>query len=56
MKAQFKGADRSGAPLAVIIGSDELANSSATVRDLRTGVQESVARADVLNAIVKRLA
>ena len=56
MKAQFKGADRSGAPLAVIIGSDELANRSATVRDLRTGVQDSVTRADVLNAIVKRLA
>ena len=35
MKAQMKGADRSGAALAVIIGDDELAAGTATVRDLR---------------------
>ena len=56
MKAQFKGADRSGAPLAVIIGSDELADGTATLRDLRTGTQEPIARADILAAVNKRLA
>lgn len=34
MKAQFKAADRSGAPFAVIVGDDELASASATIRPL----------------------
>ena len=35
MKAQFKAADRSGAPLALLIGADELAAGSVTIRALR---------------------
>ncbi len=35
MKAQMKLADRSGAPLAVIIGEEEVASDEVTVRDLR---------------------
>ena len=34
-KAQFKRADRSGAPLAVVLGEDELDNRVATVKHLR---------------------
>jgi len=36
MKAQFKAADRSGAALALVVGDDELASNSVTVRPLRT--------------------
>ena len=34
-KAQFKRADRSGAPLALVLGEGELANEVATVKHLR---------------------
>ena len=34
-KAQFKRADRSGAPLAIVLGEDELANRVATIKHLR---------------------
>lgn len=43
MKAAMKGADRSGARFAIIIGEDELAADSATVKDLDSGQQDSVA-------------
>jgi histidyl-tRNA synthetase len=39
MKAQLKVADRSGAPIAVIIGPTELASGTVVVRDLRAGTQ-----------------
>ncbi len=35
MKSQFKAADRSGAPVALLIGNDELASGSVTIRALR---------------------
>lgn len=37
MKAQMKYADRRGAPAAVIVGDDELAAGTATVKDLDAG-------------------
>jgi histidyl-tRNA synthetase len=40
--AQFKKADRAGARAAVIVGDDELANSSVKVRDLVTRVQDTL--------------
>jgi len=43
MKAAMKGADRSGARFAIIIGEDERAADSATVKDLDSGQQDSVA-------------
>jgi len=43
MKAAMKGADRSGARFAVIVGDDELAANTASVKDLDTGEQASVA-------------
>jgi histidyl-tRNA synthetase len=46
MKAQMKAADRSGAMLVLIIGEDELAAGTVTVRDLRgEGGQQQVERA-----------
>ncbi|MDE2803815.1 MAG: histidine--tRNA ligase [Gemmatimonadota bacterium] len=38
---QLKAANRAGAAYAVIIGPDEAASASATVRDLKTGVQDT---------------
>ena len=55
MKSQFKQADRSGARLAVVVGEREAANNTATLRDLRTGDQEVVPRADLLDHVRKRL-
>lgn len=55
MKAQFKAADRSGARVAVIVGDDEVAAGTATVKDLATGDQAPVVRADLLSALRKQL-
>jgi len=38
---QLRAADRAGARRALIIGPDEAASGSATVRDLRTGSQKT---------------
>jgi histidyl-tRNA synthetase len=42
MKAQMKAASRSGARFAVIVGEDERAAGTATVRDLEAGEQSTV--------------
>jgi histidyl-tRNA synthetase len=41
----MKWANRIGACLAVILGSDEIARGVATVRDMDTGAQEEVPQA-----------
>jgi histidyl-tRNA synthetase len=48
---QFKLADRKGIPLALVIGPDELARGEVVVRDMRTGQQQSVARAEVVQKL-----
>jgi histidyl-tRNA synthetase len=55
MKSQMKAADRSRAAVAVIIGSNELAEGTAVLRPLRTGEhqQTAVGRADLIDAIKK---
>jgi len=55
MKSQFKSADRSGARLALVVGDNELAASTVTLRDLRGGEQETVDRADILEYVQERL-
>ena len=63
MKSQMKTADRSGAQVAVIIGSDELAAGTAVVRPLRSTDQRAekhvdqhvVARQDLLESVQKVL-
>ncbi|MEZ5139041.1 MAG: histidine--tRNA ligase [Acidimicrobiales bacterium] len=50
MRAQMKAADRSGASHAVIVGDQELADGTATVRPLRVGFgdqQDAVGRDDL---------
>jgi histidyl-tRNA synthetase len=52
MKAQMKAADRSGARLAVIVGSDELAAGTVTLRPMRTGGDQiTVGRDGVVDAV-----
>ncbi|KAA9132027.1 histidine--tRNA ligase [Marinihelvus fidelis] len=47
-KAQFKRADRSGAPLALVLGDDEVAAGQVTVKHLREDLpQETVSLADL---------
>ncbi|MFI3266521.1 MAG: histidine--tRNA ligase [Rikenellaceae bacterium] len=43
IKKQMDYANRLNIPYVVIIGSDELANSTATVKDMNSGTQQSVA-------------
>lgn len=57
MKAQMKAADRSGAAVAVIIGADEAAGGTATLRPLRSGAdQVTVPRSDVAAGVRRLLA
>jgi histidyl-tRNA synthetase len=55
LKSQLRQADKSGARLAVIVGSDELATGSVVVRDLTTHEEEKVVLEDVVRAIETRL-
>ena len=55
MKSQFKSADRSGARLALVVGDNEVAAATVTLRDLRAGDQETVDRADVVEHVRKKL-
>jgi len=59
MRAQVKAADRSGAPFAVIVGDQELADGTASVRPLRTSFgsdQHSIARPDLVAHLVELVA
>ena len=54
MKSQLKSADRSGARVAVIVGPEELAAGTVTVRPLRGDApQRTVPVADVVAAVVR---
>jgi histidyl-tRNA synthetase len=53
MKAQMKAAGRSGARVAVIVGEQEAADGTATVRDLRQASQQVALRADVVGLVRK---
>jgi histidyl-tRNA synthetase len=56
MKSQMKAADRSGAALAAIVGSDEVAAGTVTVRPLRGGDQAVVPRAELIPYVRSALA
>ncbi|MFP5488176.1 MAG: histidine--tRNA ligase, partial [Acidimicrobiia bacterium] len=55
MKAQMKGADRSGAAFAVIVGTDERDAGTAAVRPLRGGDQVAVDRDRLVEDLRRRL-
>lgn len=54
-KSQMKKADRSGARLAIIIGDDEVAQNSPSIKDLSTSEQVSVNRDELTQACRSRL-
>lgn len=52
---QMKYADKAGIRLAVLMGSDEKARGSITVKDLRDGTLQEVARTELVAAVLARL-
>ncbi|HVM07051.1 MAG TPA: histidine--tRNA ligase [Acidimicrobiales bacterium] len=55
MKAQLKAADRSGARIALIVGTDEREKEAVTLRDMTTKDQELVSLHDLPEELRKRL-
>ena len=56
MKAQMKVADRSGAPWALLIGEQEAAEETVTVRDMHgDSGQTQIARNDLISELERRL-
>ncbi len=55
-KAQMRRADRAGYPLCAIIGEEELASGTLTVRDMRSASQAKVTRSGVIQEITSMLA
>jgi len=55
-KSQLKAADRSGARLALIVGPDEAAAGTVSIKDLRaSGPQDNVSRTDLAAEVRRRL-
>lgn len=55
LKGAMKAADRSGAPVVLIIGEDEVADSTVQVKDMVTGDQSAVSRDSVVSEVRARL-
>ena len=54
-KAQMREADRLGHPFCVIIGEEELSGGYYSLRDMRSGTQDKVEEADILEELRRRL-
>ncbi len=54
LKAQLKAADKDKSTLALILGQKEIYENSVILRDLRTGLQESVSLDRIVDEIKKR--
>ena len=55
LKAQFKQADKHGARLCVVIGPDEVAAGTATIRDMKTHEQTSVPAGELAERVSELL-
>jgi len=55
LKGAMRGADRSGAAYAVIIGERDLAEGAAQLKDLRSGEQEAVPLDRVAHVLKEKL-
>ena len=55
LKSQLKSADKAGVAYVVIIGEGELESGQLTVRTLADGMQQSVAREEIVNWLSSRL-
>jgi histidyl-tRNA synthetase len=56
VKAQFKAADRLEAQFVIVLGEDELERKVASIKDLKTGVQEEIALADITTYLLEKRA
>lgn len=56
LQKQFKQADRSGARLVLVLGPDEVQSKAVSVKDLRSGEQRSVPRAELAAELKRALA
>lgn len=56
LKAQLKSADRLKASLALILGQDEAIHEKIILRDMKTGVQETLNLENIAEQVKKRLA
>lgn len=54
LRAQLKSADKEGDHIALILGQKEIYESSIIIRDMRTGLQESVSLEKIVDEIKKR--
>lgn len=54
LKAQLKSADREGIGLTLILGQKEIYEKSAILRDMRTGLQETITLDKIVDEIKKR--
>ena len=53
MKNQFRYADRTKAKKTLVIGDDEIANNSVTIKDMQTGNQRTVAMDEIENILAE---
>lgn len=53
--AQMKMADKAGATYAVILGQREILDNTAIIRDMRSGMQETVQRSKLVDVLKRRL-
>jgi histidyl-tRNA synthetase len=52
---QFKYADRAGIRFVLVLGSDEIAKGTVTIKDLRRGDQFEIARGELVGALSERM-
>ncbi len=55
LKKQFQTAEKKGRRYMVILGEDEIRNGTAAVKDLVTGQQETVRRAELTEYFIKKI-
>lgn len=56
LKGAMKGADRSGARLAIVLGERDIAEGNAQLKDLASGEQQAVALTDLVGRVTGALA
>jgi histidyl-tRNA synthetase len=56
IKSQLRIADKIGAKFSLIVGQQEALDGSVIIRDMQSGVQETVPKEKVINELKKRLA
>jgi histidyl-tRNA synthetase len=55
IKSQMKIADRTGARFSLILGQQEVLNNTIIIRDMSSGIQETVAQEKLIKELKKRL-